>query len=276
MLFTNINKLTKSVNYPLEEVIKRLEPFKNINLNLQKNITKINNESLIKNYILELKNLMKDLKKSEFSWISYHDAFHAIPHIRFIFNDFFILFCIILFQIFFIVYGVYSIHNSFPQKQKLLFFIIIFSMIPIELLMIPNFIGFKKFGLIDSYIALITPILLSGFMTLIYLLFYKQMKKNEKLINFKSMWKNLKIVIIINAFVVLYVVINSFMWPLIIINSMKMKTISVGIACLQGLYSTSYPLMSAGIIINLIPILIVYSILSIIFIKTLKSYNFKN
>ena len=150
-------------------------------------------------------------------------------------------------------------------------------MIPIELLMIPNFIGFKKFGIINTYQSQIIPILLSGFMTLIYLLYYKTIKRKEgESISFNTIWKKAKIAIIINIFFVFYAVINSFMWPLMSINSMEMKTISVGIASLQGMYTSSYPLLSAGIILHLIPIFIIYVILSFLFIKALRSYNIKN
>jgi multiple sugar transport system permease protein len=51
---------------------------------------------------------------------------------------------------------------------------------------------------------------------------------------------------------------NSFYWPLIIINSMEKKTLPIGLASFQGLYTTDWTLLMAGAMISIIPLLIIF------------------
>jgi multiple sugar transport system permease protein len=51
---------------------------------------------------------------------------------------------------------------------------------------------------------------------------------------------------------------NSFMWPLIVTSRDEMKTLPVGLASFQGLYTTEWTLLMAASVIVLAPILIVY------------------
>jgi multiple sugar transport system permease protein len=60
---------------------------------------------------------------------------------------------------------------------------------------------------------------------------------------------------------------NSFMWPLIVINSMEKKTLPIGLASFQGLYTTDWTLLMAGSIIVLLPVLIVFIFNQRFFVK---------
>ena len=51
---------------------------------------------------------------------------------------------------------------------------------------------------------------------------------------------------------------GSFMWPLIVTNSMEKKTLPIGLASFQGLYTTDWTLLMAGSIIVLIPVLLIF------------------
>jgi multiple sugar transport system permease protein len=60
---------------------------------------------------------------------------------------------------------------------------------------------------------------------------------------------------------------NNFIWPLIVVNSTSMRTLTIGLSYLQGLYTTDYNLMMAGSLISLIPLLIVFFALQRYFVQ---------
>ena len=54
---------------------------------------------------------------------------------------------------------------------------------------------------------------------------------------------------------------HAFRWPVIVINSMKMKTLPAGLASFQGLYTTDWTLMMAGVCINALPVIALFLLL---------------
>jgi multiple sugar transport system permease protein len=48
------------------------------------------------------------------------------------------------------------------------------------------------------------------------------------------------------------------MWPLIVINSMDKMTLPVGLASFQGLYTTDWPLLMAGSVMVMVPVIVLF------------------
>jgi multiple sugar transport system permease protein len=53
---------------------------------------------------------------------------------------------------------------------------------------------------------------------------------------------------------------NNYLWPLIVTNSDSKATLPLGLALMQGQYSTNWNLVMAGVVISVVPILMVYLI----------------
>ena len=51
---------------------------------------------------------------------------------------------------------------------------------------------------------------------------------------------------------------NDFIRPLVFINSIPKMTIPIGLASMQGMYSTDWPVLMAGTVISLLPVLIAF------------------
>ena len=51
---------------------------------------------------------------------------------------------------------------------------------------------------------------------------------------------------------------NDFLWPLVTISETNRKTLTIGLATLQGQYNTEWTQMMAGAVLSLLPILIVF------------------
>lgn len=53
---------------------------------------------------------------------------------------------------------------------------------------------------------------------------------------------------------------NSLMWPLIANTSIDKMTLSAGLASMQGQHSTNYPVMMAGTVLAIWPMIVVFLI----------------
>jgi multiple sugar transport system permease protein len=51
---------------------------------------------------------------------------------------------------------------------------------------------------------------------------------------------------------------RNFLWPLIMTNALRMKTLPVGLADFQGMYRTDWPVMMAGAMLSIIPMILVF------------------
>jgi len=61
---------------------------------------------------------------------------------------------------------------------------------------------------------------------------------------------------------------NSFLWPLIAINSTNAMTVPLGLAIFQSAHSTQWPLLMAGNMMSLIPMLIVFVLAQRYFVRS--------
>ena len=60
---------------------------------------------------------------------------------------------------------------------------------------------------------------------------------------------------------------NDLMWPLIVNTSEQNMTLAAGLSSLQGQYVTDYPLMMAGAVMSVAPLLILFAIFQEQFIE---------
>jgi multiple sugar transport system permease protein len=61
---------------------------------------------------------------------------------------------------------------------------------------------------------------------------------------------------------------NNFLWPLIAINSTNQMTLPLGLATFQGAHSTEWPLLMAGNMMSLLPMLIIFFIAQRYFVRS--------
>jgi len=61
---------------------------------------------------------------------------------------------------------------------------------------------------------------------------------------------------------------NNFLWPLIAINSTAASTLQLGLATFQGAHSTEWPLLMAGNVMSLAPMMVVFLIAQRYFVRS--------
>ncbi|MFC4101340.1 carbohydrate ABC transporter permease [Paenibacillus xanthanilyticus] len=151
-------------------------------------------------------------------------------------------------------------------------------MVPAQVTMIPTFLLMKYYGLLDSHWSLILPSLVSAFGTFLLRQFFstipealEEAAKIDGCTPFGIYWRifiplskpalaTLGIFIMLGTW-------NDFVNPLVYINSMSKMTLTLGLANMQGLYSTDWPALMAATVLTVLPILIVFLSAQDIFVR---------
>jgi len=201
---------------------------------------------------------------------NYYDAWKAVPFPRFYLNSIFVAFCVTFGQLLTCSLAAYAFARlEFPGRDKIFFAYLATMMIPGQVTMIPVFILLKKMNWIDTYQALILPGLFSAYGTFLLRQFFLTIPKDLEdaaVIDGCSklrIWWTIIIPLSKAAIATLATFTfmgswNDFMWPLIVTNSMHMKTLPIGLASFQGLYTTNWTLLMAASMIVLIPVIVIY------------------
>jgi len=233
------------------------------------------------------------------AWKNFGEAWRAIPFARGYINSLFVSITITLGQVFTSALAAYAFARlSFPGRDKLFLGYLGTMMIPGAVTMIPVFILLRKLPEvlnwifhtdfwsttqylgpymvgtpigIDSYFALIGPLLFSAYGTFMLRQFFmtipRDLEDAARIDGSGPFGTFFRIILPLSkpalATLTIFTFMNSwrsFLWPLIVTNSMEMKTIPVMIASFQGLYITDWHLLMAASLIALVPMLIVFII----------------
>jgi len=177
---------------------------------------------------------------------------------------------------------------KFEFKGKLIIFAFIVStlMIPMQMLVIPWYYMASGLGLVDTYLGIIFPGLLSAF----GIFFMKQSIESvpDSLIeaaridgtpDFKIFWKIVLPLVkpSLSALAILTFISNwdAFLWPLIVINSPTMKTLPVGLQAFAGAQGINYHLIMAASNLVIVPVIIIYLILQKQIVKSIATSGVK-
>jgi len=158
---------------------------------------------------------------------------------------------------------------DFPGRDIIFLMYLSLLMLPEEVTIIPRYIMMKNFGWIDKYQGLIVPLLLSVFGIFLLRQFFITLPKDldDAAIVDGASWYRVywQITLPLSKPVLSALAIfsftgswNNFLWPLIITNSDWMKTIPVGLAMFQDLYTIQWNQIMAASTIAVIPVLVVY------------------
>lgn len=222
---------------------------------------------------------LKAYKKIKFIWQNYPEAWNVVPFGRFFINSIFVAICVTFGQVFTSSLAAYAFARlNFKFRDQLFLGYLATMMIPGTVIIIPVFIVIKLLNWIDTYQALILPAVFSAYGTFMLRQFFLSIPKDleesafiDGASKFTIYWRIIlplsKPALATLTTFVFMGVWNDFMWPLIVTNSMDMKTLPVGLASFQGLYTTNWTLLMAGAVIVLIPILILYVFNQRYFIK---------
>lgn len=230
-------------------------------------------------------------------WTNYKNVWEAVPLLRGYANSLFISFAITFGQLLTCSMAAYAFARlRFPGRDKLFFLYLATLMVPTHVTMIPIFILIrvipeflnsvfhtsiwtgdlyikniflgKPIGL-DSYFALILPYCFSAYGTFLLRQFFMTIPQdfedaakidgcNHFRIYFKIILPLSKPALATLATFTFMNAWKNYLWPLVIANNPRLMPLSVLLQWLQGLYTTDWPLLMAGSVIAILPIIIVF------------------
>ena len=158
---------------------------------------------------------------------------------------------------------------DFPGKNRLFIMYFAAFMIPYQVIMIPQYFVIKKLGLVDSHWALIVLEIFSPYGVFLMRQFLSGISKelseaaridgcNEFGIFARVILPLAKPALATLGIFAFSWVWNDFQAPLIYLTSDRLKTLPLGLASLNGEFTSQTQLVMAGTVLSLIPVVTVF------------------
>lgn len=234
-------------------------------------------------YNCEIVALSQSLFPRQFTVDNYMGIHKTFNFLRFFFNSIFTTVLVTLLVIYTSTISGYVFAKYEFRGKNLLFSLILSTMmIPWFVTIIPRYSMILQLGWIDSYTALIVPVMISGF-GIFMLRQYIRTIPDEVIeaarIDGASEWyifhriifplsKNAISSIAIFQFLWSW---EDYLWPYLVINSDTKQLLAVGLRMFSTQYSTDYGGLFAATTISIIPVIIVYLIFQNRFIEGITS-----
>ncbi|MDE6816238.1 MAG: carbohydrate ABC transporter permease [Lachnospiraceae bacterium] len=207
----------------------------------------------------------------EFSIFNYQVAFTTIPLVRYYLNTIFVTVVHTVLAVFFALMCGYAFAKGrFIGKNFWFVFMLAVMMIPFESRMVPLYLQYKSWGLLDTYAPL-----LMGACAYVYGIFFSRQNieaipdslRESAYIDGASEWRIFFRIIIplskplIATLSILQVLSNwnSYLWPLVVLRSSEKQLISVGVSVFNAQQDAIYygPRMAVAVI-SAIPLSIMF------------------
>ena len=184
------------------------------------------------------------------------------------------------FQVVIIVLAGYAFGKLKPWGSGILFTVLLMSMfVTSEMTTIPNYMTIKNMGLMNTRWSLILPYTASGLIMGTYILtnFVRELPKEldeAARIDGAGVLKillHVDIPLITPAIATLIIynfngVWSEFYWALIVIKDEALKTLPLGLINFNSQYTSNYGVLTAGLVILMVPVIIIYLLCSRYFI----------
>lgn len=212
-------------------------------------------------------------------WNNYLQISERFPFSIFFLNSLKIAILVTAGQLFTCSLGGYSFARlKFPGRDIIFLLYLATLMIPYFVIVIPIFIMMRSFGWVDTHYALIVPGLFSAFGTFLMKQFFltipRELEDAAKIDGCTPFGIYRRIFLPLSKPALAALGIFTFMWswndflaPLIFLNTITKRTIPLGLAVMQGLYSTDWPSLMAASVLSVMPIIIVFLCAQEFFVK---------
>lgn len=157
----------------------------------------------------------------------------------------------------------------FPGRNVVFALYLATMMVPLQVLVVPLFIEMKTLDLQDTYLGLLAPSIASAFGVFLLKQAIETVPRELDEAATIDGAGHLRIFATIVlplirpalATVAVFAFMgswNSFLWPLVVIRSPELMTLPLGLATLQGQFTTRWDVVMAGSVVSIVPIALVY------------------
>ncbi|OPA77742.1 sugar ABC transporter permease [Paenibacillus selenitireducens] len=205
-----------------------------------------------------------------FSFDNYAKALVSLPFKTFYFNTIFTTLMKTIGQLLFCSMAAYAFARlQFPGRTFIFLLCLSVLMVPGQVFIIPQYMIMKQLHWIDSLQALIVPGLFSVFGTFLLRQFFmtipRELEEAAKLdgchyvgIYWRIILPLAKPGLVALAIFTILWSWNDLLWPIIVNTSMQKMPLSAGLAYLQGEHFTNFPVLMAGSILAVWPMIIMF------------------
>lgn len=205
-------------------------------------------------------------------WGNYTEALTLLPFGRFFFNSIIITTGVVMGQLLVCSLAAYSFSRlRYRGRDKLFAFYLMTMMVPAIVTMIPAFLIVHAFGWIDTYRAMIVPLINSVWGIFLLRQFFMTLPREledaariDGAGSFTIYWriilplsKPALATLAIFSFVSTW---KEFLWPLVVTTRMEMRPVEVGIAMFHTIHSLNWPYQMAAAVTVMIPLIAVFMI----------------
>jgi ABC-type glycerol-3-phosphate transport system permease component len=210
------------------------------------------------------------LPDSFLNFQNYIDLFKRQPFHRYLGNTFFVSGVSTLTSLIFSAMAGYGFAKfNFRGKEFWFFGIICLLMVPFQAIVIPLYQWVVQFGLINTYLGLMLPHLISAFGVFLmreaianvpddYIDAARIDGSSEIGIFFRIILPMVKPSLAALAIIKFLWTWNEFFWPLVITNTEEMKMVTLGLAAFSNMYYVEYNLVTTAALISILPVLLLF------------------
>ena len=210
---------------------------------------------------------------------NFGDAMKSLPFLKLYLNTGLMIFFRVICAVAFSSMAGYAFAMLNFRGKKLLFGIVLVQMsLPSQIFIIPQYQMVAKMGLSNTIFALVFPGIVSAFGVFFLRQTYMGIPKEvgeAAYLDGCNQWQTFTKVMFpltgtsVAALTVFTAVFaySDLMWPLVVNSDLNMMTLSSGLATLRGQFSTNFPILMAGSLLAMLPMVILYLIFQRQFIE---------
>ena len=214
---------------------------------------------------------------------NFADAMKSLPFLKLYLNTGLMIFFRVICAVAFSSMAGYAFAMLEFRGKKLLFGIVLVQMsLPSQIFIIPQYQMVAKMGLANTIFALVFPGIVSAFGVFFLRQTYMGIPKEigeAAYLDGCNQWQTFYKVMFpltgtsVAALTIFTAVFaySDLMWPLVVNSDLNMMTLSSGLATLRGQFTTNFPVLMAGSLLAMLPMVILYLIFQKQFIEGIAS-----
>ena len=216
-------------------------------------------------------------------WKNFVEATASLPFLKLYLNTALMILFRVICAVAFSSMAGYAFAMLNFRGKKLLFGIVLVQMsLPSQIFIIPQYQMVAKMGMANTIFALVFPGIVSAFGVFFLRQTYMGIPKEigeAAYLDGCNQWQTFYKVMFpltgtsVAALTIFTAVFaySDLMWPLVVNSDLNMMTLSSGLATLRGQFSTNFPVLMAGSLLAMLPMVILYLIFQRQFIEGIAS-----
>ncbi|RJT33298.1 carbohydrate ABC transporter permease [Rahnella woolbedingensis] len=219
---------------------------------------------------------------------AYGRILHEIPFTTFYLNSILATFFTVTLQMVIATMAAYSFARLHFRGRNIVFMLCIsILMVPGQAFLIPQFLAVQRLGLLNTLSGLILPGIFSIYATFLLRQFFMAVPREmeeaalmDGYNHFTIFWRIM--LPLIRPGIIACIIINglwswnNLMWPLIVNTSSNKLTLPVGLASLSSRAGEEYPMLMAGALMAIIPMLMLFIVFQRYFIQGIAGVGVKS